>query len=383
VNGSLISAPTRLAPGDVVDVGGTSLLVQAEPTEQPVPERGPSRVPGTPSSLRNPLLPGGLLAALVLQLIFIASFVGALHDPTLHEVPFAVVGPSEAARAVARDLAARGDLVDPVVVESPAELGRAIDEREVYGGLVLGPDSDRLVVADAASIQISRALVEVFRSTAEQQGRRLTVAQVKPLPAGDSRGLSAFYAGIGWVFGGYLGATILSLLAGTASRSRVRAAMRIGALGAYALVAGVLGAVVIGPVLGALEGHFLAVAGLGALLVFAAAAATAGLQAVLGLAGTAIAMIAFFLLGNPSAGGAAPPELLPGFWHAIGPWLPPGAGFTAITNTVYFDANATGRSLAVLAGYAVVGSGVAVAIGWRRGRRTEPELELTTAAAAA
>jgi uncharacterized phage infection (PIP) family protein YhgE len=91
-------------------------------------------------------------------------------------------------------------------------------------------------------------------------------------------------------------------------------------------------------VLGALTGHFWQLSGIGTLVVFAAGASTVALQCLLGVVGIGIgiAILVFVVLGNPSAGGAYPNALLPPFWRGIGPWLPPGAGTTAVRNTVYF-----------------------------------------------
>jgi hypothetical protein len=47
--------------------------------------------------------------------------------------------------------------------------------------------------------------------------------------------------------------------------------------------------------------------------------------------------------------------LLPPFWAAIGPWLPPGAATGAIRGIVYFGGAGAGVATLVLAGYAVVG----------------------------
>jgi hypothetical protein len=40
------------------------------------------------------------------------------------------------------------------------------------------------------------------------------VADVAPLPPGDSRGLTIFYVTIAWVFGGYFAATVIMTLLG-------------------------------------------------------------------------------------------------------------------------------------------------------------------------
>jgi hypothetical protein len=109
-------------------------------------------------------------------------------------------------------------------------------------------------------------------------------------------------------------------------------------------------------------------AGVGMMIVFAAAAATEALQALFGIAGPAIALLAFIVLGNPATGVAFSPAMLPGFWRAIGSWLPPGAGVRAETGAVYFQGHATLGALAVLAVYAGAGTAVALVIGGRRRR---------------
>ena len=79
------------------------------------------------------------------------------------------------------------------------------------------------------------------------------------------------------------------------------------------------------------------------------------LQVWTGLVGIGLAILLFVVLGNPSAGGAYPAPLLPPFWAAIGPWLPPGAGTDAVRGIVYFGGAGAGRACLVLAAYALVG----------------------------
>jgi hypothetical protein len=79
------------------------------------------------------------------------------------------------------------------------------------------------------------------------------------------------------------------------------------------------------------------------------------LQALFGPAGTLIVIVVFVIFGAPAAGGTVPRPFLPSFWGTIGPFLPPGAGTTAVRNTIYFDGNGIGRALIVLAVYLLVG----------------------------
>jgi hypothetical protein len=137
--------------------------------------------------------------------------------------------------------------------------------------------------------------------------------------------------------------------------------------------------------IGAITGHFWEIALVGAFVVFAVAVATMGLQLVLGIAGTAIVLIAFVLIGNPASGGIVPEQFLPGFWRSVGPWLPNGAGFTLLRNVLYFDGNGITRAGTVLAAYSLIGIALLLAFAERKRPvmlGDDPESQLAAAAAA-
>lgn len=110
-----------------------------------------------------------------------------------------------------------------------------------------------------------------------------------------------------------------------------------------------------GAIYGAIDGHLAQLTWFGALLVFASGAFTMALQAAFGFLGTGLAVLLFVVLGNPSAGGAYPAPLLPPFWRAVGPWLPPGLGTEAIRGIVYVGGVGVGRSALILSGYSLIG----------------------------
>ena len=139
-----------------------------------------------------------------------------------------------------------------------------------------------------------------------------------------------------------------------------------------------------GPVLDAVPtSKFLALWGLFVLVMTAVAYATAALQAVLGPAGTLIVVVLFIVFGAPASGGTVPSAYLPAFWRTFGPYLPAGAGTTAVRNTLYFDGNAITKSLLILSGYLVAGALVVIVVRRRSsGTAAEAEAEASTAAAA-
>jgi hypothetical protein len=76
---------------------------------------------------------------------------------------------------------------------------------------------------------------------------------------------------------------------------------------------------------GVFSGHVVALCGIAVLTIFASGAATAGIQAALGPAGTGLVILVFVILGNAASGGPLARPLLPGLWRTIGGVLRPGA----------------------------------------------------------
>ena len=139
-----------------------------------------------------------------------------------------------------------------------------------------------------------------------------------------------------------------------------------------------------GPVLDALPASkFLVLWALFTLVMMAVAFSTSALQTLLGAAGTLIVVVVFVIFGAPASGGTVPSPYLPGIWRIVGPYLPAGAGTTAVRNTIYFDGNGIATSLVVLAAYLVVGAVAAILLRQRRRPSgTEAEVEASAAVAA-
>jgi hypothetical protein len=310
---------------------------------------------------------GGLVVALAAMATFAASYIGAFHNPTPHDVPIGVIDARSAA-AVDASHGAFSAHREP----TNAALMDDLKTRKVAAGLA----GRTLYVASGESYTTAATVRAAFGTRIA----RLTVTDVAPLPPGDPRGTTLFYVVIASVFGGYLGSTLVSLLLGYEAQTRLLVVARIGALAIFAVAAGLVGAAIV-DAFGAITTHFLPLWWITALVVFAAAAATAAVQTGFGFPGTGIALVAFIILGNSSAGGPYQLTFAPGFWRTIGPYLPQAAGLSALRGAVYFDGANIGGRLAVLAVYAAVGSIVCVAIGKRRGPRAD-EVEVAAAAGA-
>ncbi|MEU6626625.1 DUF3533 domain-containing protein [Streptomyces litmocidini] len=313
-----------------------------------------------------------VIGVIALQLLFIASFVGALHEPRLKDAAFGVVAP----RALAEQTVNRldelpGSPLDPRALPDEATARAQIMNRDIDGALVVHPagTTDTLLVATGGGRTLPAALGALTATLEEAQGRSVRTVDVAPSSRHDFNSLSSFYVVVGWCVGAYLCASILAISAGARPANPTRAATRLGTMTLVSLVGGLGGALIAGPILGALPGSVWALWGLGALIIFAVGATTLALQELFGIMGVGLAILLIVIAGNPSAGGALPPPMLPPFWHAIGPALPPGAGTWAARSISYFDGNDMTPSLLVLSAWAVGGALVAMLAAVLRQRR--------------
>lgn len=315
-----------------------------------------------------------VIGVLLLQLTFIASYVGAFHAPTPHAVPVQVVAPTQVSQQLVGSLNALDDEpVDARAATSEASARADLQAGRTSGVLVVDPTGteDRLLVASGGGVSVASAVEQVFTQVEAAQDRTVTVDDVVPLEESDGRGLTGFYLVIGWIVGGYLVAALLGVAKGSRPANLRRALIRLLATVPYAMLSGIGGALVVDQLLGALTGHFWALAGLGTLLVLAAAASTMAFQVLFGVLGIGLTVLVFVVLGNPSAGGAYQPELLPGFWRGIGPWLPNGAGTDAVRQVVYFGGHDVLQDLLVVCAYVVGGAVLALAGAHWHQRRAE------------
>lgn len=315
-----------------------------------------------------------VIGVVALALLFIASYVGALHDPKPKDVPFGVVAPPAAAQqAVARLEKLPGDPLDPRAVTDAATARKQILNRDIDGALIIDPSgtTDTLLVTTGGGRVLATTLTTLITTLEKSERRTLRTLDVAPADTQDANGLSSFYVTVGWCVGGYLCASIMTISAGSGHNNPRRAVIRLTAMAAVGIVGGLGGALIVGPILGALPGSFMAFWGLGALIIFAVGAATLAFQGVFGLAGIGLVILLVVILGNPSAGGALPPPLLPPFWRAIGPALPPGAGTWVARSIAYFKGNATTGPLLVLSAWAAAGIAVTLAAAVLRERHTE------------
>lgn len=299
--------------------------------------------------------------------VLVSAFAWPAANTEPRDVPLAVA-PAAAVGEVQQRLDAAAPGAFDLVATDDAEAAReAIEDREVYGAIVLDPAGPpQVLTASAAGPVVAQVLTEIAAqlAAAESGGAAATapVEDVVPMPVDDPRG-AAFAAGaLPMVMGG--------LVVGIAMSSLVRGIGRqvAGALLAAA-GAGTAAVAVLQSWLDSIGGSFVADAGAIALTVAAISVTIIGLRSLIGPAGIGVAALVIFVLGNPLSGLASAPEMLPDGWGALGQALPPGAGGSLLRSTAFFDNAGAGGPALVLACWLAAGlllAGIGAAVASRR-----------------
>ncbi len=306
--------------------------------------------------------------AALLVAVVVLAFMWPVITSTVKDFPIAVAGASKQVSAftsaVDQNAAGRFDVTEAADRDAAVQ---SIEEREVYGAVILGQVPEVLMASANGAVtsqimsQIAGQLQQQVNATLAQQTAAaqqagapapdpivVTVTDVVALASTDERGTGLAAAAFPMVLGGMLGGILVSLLV-------VGVWRRLVSLTAYAVIAGAGLAAIMQAWFGVLQGDYLANASAIALSLFATGAFIVGMTALVGPPGIAVGAIITLLIGNPISAAAQPLEFLPGPWGAIGQWLVPGASITLLRDLSYFpEADATMPWL-VLAGWALVG----------------------------
>ena len=305
-------------------------------------------------------MPRSVIAALVgltVGALFIASNTAALHRPQPHRAEVDLVGAGSAAAEAQRKL----DLSQPdrwtVRTVGSIDAGeRRVLRREAFGAL--DPQSGVAVYAGANGRAAERAVVQTLQAMATARGTTAALRDVAPPPPGDTSGLTGAQVALGTILGGFIMSLFISQIA-----LGEPTAVRLGAIVGGAIALGGLAAVILDPWLDAYTGEFWTIwfwVGAGALAV---ALGVAALGRALGPYGLGLAALTMLIVGNPSAGAAAPAQFLPWLHRTLGPYLPPNASATGLIDDIAFPAAGLNRPLIVLAAWALTGAAVLIALG--------------------
>ncbi|WP_416972900.1 ABC transporter permease [Streptomyces sp. 4F14] len=331
----------------------------AQTTEREAPTQTSPEAPPTPS----PSPSRHLIATLVLVPLIAALALWAFAWPAARtaprDLPLGVAGPSAAVTQVEGQLREHKGAFELHRYADEAAARDAIEDRDVYGAVVVTPDGTKLLTASAASPVVAQLLQQ---AVAQQPG--VKVVDVVAAPASDPRGAALTASVLPLAMAGMAAGAVVTML-GLAGLPAV-----VALLGSAALV-GSVGAGIADGWLGVLSGDWWAEAGTLSLATLAVSAAVAGVSALVGRAGIGLVSAVVMLLGNPFSGAASAPQMLPAPAGAIGQWLPPGASATLLRSVSFFDGAAALTPALTLAWWAAIGLGL-VLLGTALKKRTAP-----------
>ncbi|MEU3501283.1 ABC transporter permease [Streptomyces hundungensis] len=317
-------------------------------THMAIPDPAPE--PHPRSGMKGVLLP--VAVVLAIGTIFVSVYLAAFHAPRPHDLPVAVVGTTADAHRVEAGLerAISGGF-DVRTYGDEAAARQAVEHREVYAAYLpsRGQQGGKLLYAGANGPSVTGTLTAAFAQAAAPESPPPVAQDILAASAGDTRGLSVFYAAFGLVLAGYLfGMMTYQAAPALRFRQRIASLTLFGALGGIivALLAGATG-------FSALPGSFVGTAAVTALMAMAAGGATMTIVKWTGSAGAAIASVILLIFGNATSGGVMPPFYLPDWLHPLSGVLPVGAGVRALQGMSYFHDDGLWSGLAVLAAWII------------------------------
>ncbi|OQD54046.1 hypothetical protein BM536_018210 [Streptomyces phaeoluteigriseus] len=266
------------------------------------------------------------------------------------DLPLGVAGPPAATAGIEERLSRQEGAFEIHRYADAAAARAAVEDRTVYGAVVVTARGPELLTASAASPVVAQLLQQAVTGQAAADEGQVRIVDVVAAPAADPRGAALNASVLPLAIAGIAAGAAVTLL----GLRGVRAALAL--VGAAALV-GVVAAALADSWLGVLTGDWWAEAATLVLSTLAVGASVAGCAALLGPAGIGAMAFLVMFLGNPFSGAASAPQMLPEPAGAIGQWLPPGAGSTLLRSVAFFDgAAATGPAL-TLTWWAALGLG--------------------------
>lgn len=281
--------------------------------------------------------------------MFCVCYVAAFHAPSPHDVPVGVIGSAqtEAGLESGIEKAVGGSIVFTSYPDAEAAEGAVL---RGTAAVAYDPAQRVLYVASAHQIQASNLLQKMLVPALSAEGAIPTVKDLAPLPAHDVLGMTSMYLMLAWCIGGYMTAMFIGLM-GAPLRHRTRLAVIVGLSLAIAIVTNLLA----GPVIGAIDGHFVPLVLMAWGWIVAIGLAVNGLSYFFGRFIALPAMVIFVFLSVPSSGAAYPPWMMPEPFA----WLNNvvvGSGITEmIKHLVYGVGPGYARGLIMMACYGVAG----------------------------
>ena len=286
---------------------------------------------------------------LVMVSMMLTMMLGAMYQPAPRDMPVAVVGANtaQAEQAVAGLEENMSGLFDLRALDSADEARQQVQDREVTAAYVLPSaetPSATLFTNQAAGVSAQQVVSQVFAQVAAGQQMELATEDIAPLPGRDSMGMATMYLAMGWMMAGFM-IIVVGAIAQPASRP-LRKLVPIVAAWAVGFSAFLW--VIVDVFVGAVDGHFFQLWGVGAIAIFCVAMFTAVFERLIGMLAILPVIGILMFLGVPASGAAMSVYMEPEIFRFLHEVLPMPAAVESIRSILYFGGDTVGSHLLTL-----------------------------------
>ncbi|MGW9496025.1 ABC transporter permease [Streptomyces prasinus] len=274
-----------------------------------------------------------------------AAYVGTMHAPAPKDMPVAVVGSGQVAEQVVAALdVLPGDPVEPRLTASTDEALELLKDREVSGVFEIpasGKGAAVIHTASAGGASQASTVQQLLAPVAAENQWQIATEETTPLPDGDMSGTAVLFAGMGMMLAGYVPLSVAMMGVPFLLTLRRFVPILIG----WSAVTSTLIWTILGPVVGAVDGHYLEFLGIGMLTVCAVGMAQLLFTKLAGPLAVLIGMLLWVVLGMPASNLALSVHSMPGFFQWLHGGLPLPAAGEALRSLLYFDNRGIGGYL--------------------------------------
>lgn len=325
-------------------------------------ERPPGQVEAARRAARKTAVAtmvGMLAFPFLMVTMMYATYVGTMHAPHVEDLPVAVVDTGDYS-AGALDVFEGLDAVpdDQLAPQLVVGLDEAQDmlQRQDVAAAVVPPTSDggsaTVYVAGAGGASKAQTVQTLVLPVTAGLGWSVEIEDVAPLPAGDASGTVVLFAAMAMMLAGYVPMSIMMM--GTPHLLRIRRFLPV--LAGWALAVPTVIWLLLGPLVGGVEGHYLTFLGVGALTISAVGLFQLFFTKLAGPLAVLLGMLFLVVFGMPASNLALPIESMPAFFGFLHHILPLPAAGEALRSIIYFDGTGVVPHLVTL------GTGVVVAL---------------------
>ncbi len=282
-----------------------------------------------------------------------ATYMATMHSPHPRQMPVAVVGSGAQAQGVVDALnATPGEPVEARLVTSRDAAVELLRDREISGALQLpaaGSDQATIFTASAAGASGAATAQQLLAPVAVQQQWTATTEEVAALPDEDRAGIAVLFAAMGMMLAGYVPLSLLLM----ATPHLLRLRRFVPLVAGWSALTSTIVWLILGPVVGAVDGHYLTFLGVGMLATAAVGLAQLLFTKLMGPLAVLLGMLIFVVFGMPASNLALPVHTMPGFFQFLHGVLPLPAAGEALRSALYFDGRGIGVHLLTLAAWIV------------------------------